>query len=77
MGANVTYRTYTKDFNVNLCNIKKLVIYNNPSNPVTIIHENTSVFDIVNKLEISCFNECFNYNFEATKVESVTLEIWK
>ncbi len=75
--AKVTYRTYNKDFNVNLCKIRKLVIYNNPSTPVTIIHDNTSTFDIVNKLEISCFNECFDYNFEATNVKSVTLEIWK
>lgn len=75
--AIVTYQKHIKDFNVHLQNIKKLVIYNNPNTPVTIIHDNTTSFEINNSLTVECFGECFDYSFEAQNVSNVTLEIWK
>lgn len=74
--VKVNFKNYSQDFIEEFTSIKKLIIFNNPSTPITVI-VNGSTFIIENSKTFECGNECFDIIFECKNVTSVTLEFWK
>ncbi len=74
--AKLSIVNFSTDFDREYTSIRKLIIFNNPSLPVTVTVDNVD-FEITNSKTFECFGDCFNVKISAKNVESVTLEIWK
>lgn len=76
MSVKLNLQHFNSNFNKELQGIKKLIIFNNPNDPIEVIVDGVN-FIINNSKTFECHGLCFDISFECKNVTDVIIEYWK